>query len=119
MEAEELVKRYQSGERDFILLSLRRSDFCGADLNQANLSGSDLREANLSKANLAGAHLAGVRPHSVRATPGPERYPVVGYHSYSLALATANRRIASRQSVHQYLVPTARRMYPLTGQQSA
>ena len=54
---EELIQRYRAGERDFILLSLRKSDLRGADLYHANLSGSDLSEADLGGANLTGARL--------------------------------------------------------------
>jgi hypothetical protein len=57
VEAQELLRRYQAGKRDFVLLSLRASDLRGADLYHANLSGSDLREADLSEANLVGARL--------------------------------------------------------------
>jgi hypothetical protein len=57
VEAQELIRRYQAGQRDFVLLSLPGSDLCGADLYHANLSGSDLRQADFSEANLVGARM--------------------------------------------------------------
>ena len=57
MDKQQLVRRYEEGERSFILLSLHRADLSGIDLSHANLSGSDLREVDLSNANLAGASL--------------------------------------------------------------
>lgn len=73
MTAEELLKRYQAGERDFrgvnlseeILLwsNLSGANFRGANLrgtnfNWANLSGVDLTAADLSEADLAWANLS-------------------------------------------------------------
>ena len=47
MTAEELLKRYAAGERDFT----------GVDLNEVNLSGTDLSDINLTNANLIDANL--------------------------------------------------------------
>lgn len=72
MSADELLKRYAAGERDFrgvnlsdeILIwadlsgaNLRGANLRGANLNWANLSGVDLRAADLSEADLAWANL--------------------------------------------------------------
>jgi uncharacterized protein YjbI with pentapeptide repeats len=57
MDTQELLKRYQAGERDFILVSLPQADLHAADLYHANLSGADLRRADLRDANLTGARL--------------------------------------------------------------
>ena len=40
VQVDELLRRYRSGERDFVLLSLRRSDLSGIELYHINLSGS-------------------------------------------------------------------------------
>ena len=53
MKAEELVRQYKAGRRDF-----SEANLSGADLRTANLSGANLRRANLSKADL---HLADLR----------------------------------------------------------
>jgi len=42
MEADELLKRYAAGERDFCRLDLSEADFSGADLSGINLSGANL-----------------------------------------------------------------------------
>ncbi|HCF29606.1 MAG TPA: low-complexity protein, partial [Cyanobacteria bacterium UBA11049] len=46
MEAEELLKRYKQGERDFSKVNL-----VGVNLPEANLSGINLSKANLSEGN--------------------------------------------------------------------
>ncbi|MEA5452859.1 pentapeptide repeat-containing protein [Leptolyngbya sp. CCNP1308] len=61
---EDIVRRYQAGERDFrgIQLSgfkiLKYINLSGADLREANLSSVDLTSANLRSANLEGANLS-------------------------------------------------------------
>ena len=50
MDAQELIQRYNGGERDFSVTQL-----FGATLRGAELSGADLSGANLKGANLAGA----------------------------------------------------------------
>lgn len=54
--AQELLKRYAAGERDFAKASLAE-----ADLSDADLSGADLRWANLRGANLRGGNLQKAR----------------------------------------------------------
>jgi uncharacterized protein YjbI with pentapeptide repeats len=52
MNADELVKRYQAGERAFGEINL-----CGANLERANLRGAQLRGIRLRWTNLRGADL--------------------------------------------------------------
>jgi 2-iminobutanoate/2-iminopropanoate deaminase len=52
MKAEELLKRYAVGERNF-----HEADLCWAILSGANLSGANLSGANLSGADLSDANL--------------------------------------------------------------
>ncbi len=51
--------RYNSGERDFSKLQLRRIDLRGANLRGVNLEGSDLSYADLRDADLSNANLSG------------------------------------------------------------
>ena len=65
--AEELLRRYEAGESDFIGADLRGANLSGANIRRVNLSGAsldrvafrgaDLRGANLSDAYLSGASL--------------------------------------------------------------
>lgn len=63
--AEEFLRRYNEGERDFTGINLAGVDLSGKtlespiSLSQANLSNSNLSNANLVKANLIGANLQG------------------------------------------------------------
>ena len=57
VKAQELIRQYQGGERDFVLRSLRRCELSGTDLYGINLSGSELRGCDLSQAKLTGARL--------------------------------------------------------------
>jgi uncharacterized protein YjbI with pentapeptide repeats len=59
MSAEELINRYQAGERDFKEIKLVRAGLKGVDLSEADLSVADLAGADLSAANLSGANLSG------------------------------------------------------------
>jgi uncharacterized protein YjbI with pentapeptide repeats len=64
MTAEELLKRYATGEWKFPGVDLRhaqlqRIQLRGADLSGADLSGADLSGADLSGADLSGADLSG------------------------------------------------------------
>jgi len=59
MEAEELVRRHGSGERDFGLANLSGTALSGANLAEISLSGADLSQADLSGANLRQADLQG------------------------------------------------------------
>ncbi|MEG5059904.1 TerD family protein [Microcoleus sp. A2-C5] len=63
--AEEFLRRYKEGERDFTGINLAGVDLSGKTLeypisfSQANLSNANLSNANLVKANLIGANLQG------------------------------------------------------------
>ena len=62
MDAEDLVARYRTGERDFGNTDLSRADLGSASLRGANLDGADLggailRDADLREANLERSHL--------------------------------------------------------------
>ncbi len=61
MKAEELLKRYGAGERNFGGMDLREANLSRANLHHIDLSGADLSVANLSGANLSGADLRGAR----------------------------------------------------------
>ncbi|MCU0540993.1 MAG: pentapeptide repeat-containing protein [Oscillatoriaceae cyanobacterium Prado104] len=62
--ADDLIKRYEAGERDFRgvylngVKTLQNINLSGADLRDANLGSVDLRAANLSGANLENANLS-------------------------------------------------------------
>ena len=53
MNAEEILKRYAEGDRDFAKVVLLEANLSGANLHKANLT-----EANLSVANLSGSNLS-------------------------------------------------------------
>ena len=67
MDAAELARRYQAGERDFQkvdlagadlpIAQLRGANLCDADLRGATLTGACLRDANLRRSDLTGARL--------------------------------------------------------------
>jgi len=62
MKAEELVRQYKAGRRDFSEANLsgaylREADLRWANLREANLRGASLYGANLSEADLSGANL--------------------------------------------------------------
>jgi uncharacterized protein YjbI with pentapeptide repeats len=69
VDSAELLRRYKSGERDFLQLDLSRIilrdanlqyiNCSGADLSNAGLSGANLSNADLSRANLSQADLCG------------------------------------------------------------
>ena len=64
MTREDVIKRLNSGDKDFYLedlhgLDLRGLNFSGANLRGANLCGADLCGADLRGANLCGANLRG------------------------------------------------------------
>lgn len=64
MTAEELLERYEKGERDFSGIRLRGAFLNNAELAEINLSGADLNGAdfcrtNLTKANLSRINLSG------------------------------------------------------------
>ncbi|WP_233258715.1 pentapeptide repeat-containing protein [[Phormidium] sp. ETS-05] len=53
--AEELLRLYRRGEREFLLRSLCDANLLGARLRGVNLMGADLIGSNLSGADLRGA----------------------------------------------------------------
>lgn len=57
MDADELLKRYAKGERQFKEARLSGIDLKGANLEGINLESADLTGANLSEANLTKAYL--------------------------------------------------------------
>ncbi|MEK0180597.1 pentapeptide repeat-containing protein [Microcoleus anatoxicus] len=57
MNAEELLRRYADGERDFEGVDLRRVDLCNANLSGINLRNSYIEESGLIHINLSGANL--------------------------------------------------------------
>jgi len=62
MNPDELLSRYQAGERDFFLIDVNGVNLMGAtlravDLTHANLSQTKLVQANLSRATLHNANL--------------------------------------------------------------
>lgn len=59
MEADELLQRYGSGERDFSDADLSWEDLSGANLCQIILVNANLNEANLSNTNLSNTDLMG------------------------------------------------------------
>jgi uncharacterized protein YjbI with pentapeptide repeats len=66
MEAQELITRYEAGERDFGWANLYQTDLGGAVLSGAvlyhvNLGGANLKGANLVRADLTGANLSGAK----------------------------------------------------------
>src|SRR5262249_13184567 len=58
MGADELLRSYAGGERDFRGINLAEVDLSGADLTEIDLRGANLHGANLNEANLASARLA-------------------------------------------------------------
>ena len=66
MDKQELIERYQAGERRFTGANLRGANLKGIQLAQVDLSEADLRDADLSladlnRAKLQGANLTGAR----------------------------------------------------------
>ena len=57
--SQELQHRYQSGERDFRNLQLRRVDLHNMDFAGADFSGADFTEANLRNSNFQGCKFIG------------------------------------------------------------
>ena len=63
--AQELLERYQSGERNFSPFPNEEGTRICANLTGANLTGANLQAAILARANLAGAHLEGAHLEGV------------------------------------------------------
>ena len=57
MDTQELIDRYQAGDRDFRWSDLTRADLSEMDLREINLSGSDMTWAKLNGAKLRQANL--------------------------------------------------------------
>ncbi len=57
LKADELLRRYAAGDRNFINANLRYALLCSRSLREANLSYAKLSLADLSLANLSGADL--------------------------------------------------------------
>ncbi|MDX2230270.1 MAG: pentapeptide repeat-containing protein [Leptolyngbyaceae cyanobacterium bins.349] len=58
MNAEELLKQYATGERNFPAAKLGEANLSGVNLSKANLSGANLSVANLCGSNLSEADLS-------------------------------------------------------------
>jgi uncharacterized protein YjbI with pentapeptide repeats len=56
MDANEALKRYANGERDFRLQDLKNLSFIQANLNGADFTGSNFSGTNLSNADLDNAN---------------------------------------------------------------
>lgn len=54
---QDLLEKYEAGERNFIRIQLRHADLKGINLSGANLTEADLRGANLKNANLSNTQL--------------------------------------------------------------
>ena len=61
MKAQEVLRRYAAGERDFRNAALRGANFAGQDLSTADFSGADIRSANFTNANLRGVNFTHTR----------------------------------------------------------
>lgn len=59
--AEEFLRRYEAGERDFTGINLAGANLCGLSLTDINLSKANLTKANLTKANLSNTNLSGAK----------------------------------------------------------
>ena len=59
MTREDVIKRLNSGDKDFYLEDLHGLDLRGLNFSGANLRGANLRDANLCSADLHGANLCG------------------------------------------------------------
>jgi hypothetical protein len=57
MTGNELVQRYEAGERCFRGIDVTGADLCGANLHRADLTEANLSEAGLKGVNLTGAYL--------------------------------------------------------------
>ena len=58
MKAQEVLRRYAAGDRDFRGANLRGANFKGQNLSGADFRGADIRSANFADANLQWANFA-------------------------------------------------------------
>jgi len=80
MNANEVLKQYAAGKRNFrqadlrgislIKANLREADFTGANLTNSDLSKSDLSSANLNWVNLRGAKINGANMRQTKMPDG-------------------------------------------------
>ncbi len=61
MKANEVVSRYNQGERNFRRVNLRSQSFKGQNLSGADFSHTDIRGTNFSLANLKGTNFSGAK----------------------------------------------------------
>ncbi|NEO41629.1 MAG: hypothetical protein F6J90_37010 [Moorea sp. SIOASIH] len=80
MKANEIVRRYAAGERDFRRVNLRGQSFQGKDLSGADFSEADIRGANFKNANLTGTNFC-------KAKAGLQRPWAIGFLIGSLLLS--------------------------------
>ena len=60
MDVNELLARYEAGERDFFGVDLSSANLSGVNLSGADMLGANISSANLSNANLSNANLSNV-----------------------------------------------------------
>jgi uncharacterized protein YjbI with pentapeptide repeats len=75
LDSQELITRYQAGERDFTKVDLRGADLHETNLSEADLSGADLRGVDLSGADLQATVLKGAKCN--RRTRWPDDFPTL------------------------------------------
>lgn len=81
MKAQEVLKRYRAGERDFRGVNLQGESFKGKDLSEADFSEADIRGTNFTKANLKGTNFSHVKA-------GLQKYRVIVLLIVSFLLST-------------------------------
>ena len=84
MRAEEVLERYQAGERNFKRVNLQGQSFKGKDLSGADFSEADIRGSNFTKANLKGANFSCARA-------GLQRRWAIGFLIISWLLSGGSR----------------------------
>src|SRR5574343_510017 len=78
MTGEELLTKYEKGERDFRDTYLVYANLSRVNLAGANLEGASLYRASLYRANLSGAHLDGATYGDAKLTPEILAWLVLG-----------------------------------------
>ena len=61
IKAQEVLRRYAAGERNFCNANLRGANFKGQDLSGADFSGADICSANFTNANLRGVNFSRIQ----------------------------------------------------------